>query len=647
MCGTLGAEECLVLLSRSSHVICVGCCDSGLSWIPPVSDPAWPLGSLPLTNPCLPIRIALSSVIPHQARASASADKDSHCSASSESNSEDECQAPRSPRSRVPASSSTSAAAAIINATAAVVTAAVKAATPGSVVSRPVEGGGAAAGAKAEGKKAKPPSSVVRSGSSASQATLVADPAANGSSKSEASQRRAGDKRGKREDRAAVLPTIAESSQGVLRTGTPVGLVSYVSPQLARGLSAGRSSRVSVGRSTDDDNEEPWVVVGSKGAPPSTGSGGGRLASGAGVSGAKLTKRKKGQRDASSGATSSTAVAGPPGTGGGSVVEWASESGPAALKVTAKSKVTASASVAKTAVSNLAGAPAASASVGGTTRVFVSSSVSGVGPHGSARIGNPWGVTPKVPSAQGTSVGGTPPLPVNGFQSVNGTKSSQPSTRRPGPGPGSVWGATPPVVMSKKAGSSSAAAVPASLGKSSLPRAPAASPRAGIIGPPQVMAGKQASRPGAVTTFKPLGSSALLPAAEALAQRPLAASINRMSSPVGGGNPGGGRAGGVGEGARNGVILSGGGSSVSVGGGKPSAPSMAPPAASSKQRAVMTNGPSRNGGSNGGDGEALVENEKLVSFLMETGSILALAQRLEEEEECRLAAPSPTSSGPR
>ena len=50
--------------------------------------------------------------------------------------------------------------------------------------------------------------------------------------------------------------------------------------------------------------------------------------------------------------------------------------------------------------------------------------------------------------------------------------------------------------------------------------------------------------------------------------------------------------------------------------------------------------------SGGGDGEALVENEKLVSFLIETGSILALAQRLEEEEEWRRAAPSPASSGP-
>lgn len=51
-------------------------------------------------------------------------------------------------------------------------------------------------------------------------------------------------------------------------------------------------------------------------------------------------------------------------------------------------------------------------------------------------------------------------------------------------------------------------------------------------------------------------------------------------------------------------------------------------------------------GGAGSDREALVENEKLVSFLMETGSILALAQRLEEEEEWRRATPSSASSGP-
>lgn len=49
------------------------------------------------------------------------------------------------------------------------------------------------------------------------------------------------------------------------------------------------------------------------------------------------------------------------------------------------------------------------------------------------------------------------------------------------------------------------------------------------------------------------------------------------------------------------------------------------------QRASVANDPSRN---SSGDGEALVETEKLVGLLMGTESFLALAPRL-KEEKCR------------
>lgn len=208
---------------------------------------------------------------------------------------------------------------------------------------------------------------------------------------------------------------------------------------------------------------------------------------------------------------------------------------------------------------------------------------------------------------------------------------------------------------------------------SQAPGEPAGPPSraAGVIGPPKSSAtsGTMSSvaplPPGVTTAFTPLGSSALLPsAAQRPTQRPSATSASRTSMPP---TP---PVGGVGSYARivgseggelgfdnsRGVVPMCGNNGIgfSLIAGKSSLLSSVSP--SSKQQpqqqqhaggAVINGGPvstGKNTRGGGGDGEALVENERLVSFLMETGSILALAQRLEEEEEWRL---TPTSSGSR
>ncbi|CAM9716725.1 unnamed protein product [Scytosiphon promiscuus] len=231
--------------------------------------------------------------------------------------------------------------------------------------------------------------------------------------------------------------------------------------------------------------------------------------------------------------------------------------------------------------------------------------------------------------------------PSNGLQSAaaNGTTNGpshlapqRPAPGpRPGPGPGSVWGASASVpdarpkpflvaAAAAAAGSSSPAAVASApgapgfarqVGTSRAPGGPAN--RAGVIGPrPQATATAKAP-PGSSAMLVPDTRSVLAPAPSGAAGKvatmaatttTAAAAAAAPVSRVKGKGGQGGASGGVG--GENEKLVR----NVSQG------------------------------------SEALRENEKLVSFLLETGSILALAQRLEDEEEWRRAAPSPINSRP-
>lgn len=487
-------------------------------------------------------------------------------------------------------------------------------------------------------------------------------------------------------------------------------------------MSAGMKHLIANGRtggsSSKDESEEPWVVVRGK-AGASTGS-----------SGTKLAKRKKGQREreasavgggGAAAAAAATAAATPPGGGvGSSVVEWASESGPAALgQISARSRPAVSPTLALAVNSKASG-------VVSSPRVMPSSAVQSSPAASTAaalvRSGNPWGIAPASVSKRSPGsprsfgVSSSPALAVSNGNvrsvtrtAVNGQparglqpKGVKPATQRQGPGlgPGLVWGTTPPLPPPSRPLASPPAlpkanerlihplsstvsnqgmltkSAPSGMGTAPSSRARGGSGgvtgRAGVIGPSQPFTAAPAksssptrnSPPGVTAAFKPLGPSSLLQVPQSLPHRPLAAPINLVS------------AAGEGRGKANAAVPGGAGtgrrldgaSSVPTGdnnairvGTKSLEPSVAIrraglPTASSKQRqvrdsfeATKNGGPicavSRSSsGGGGGDGEALVENEKLVSFLMETGSILALAQRLEEEEEWRRTTPSPASS---
>lgn len=366
-------------------------------------------------------------------------------------------------------------------------------------------------------------------------------------------------------------------------------------------------------------------MVGSRAA-----AGGAQGGAGAGsAAGLKQPKRKKGQRGGDPGAGGVATL--PGGGGGASVVEWASESSPAstARAVVSRSKVVSPSRAAAAPRVNPQASPAA-------TPV---QAVAPVGGGGGVRSGNgnPWRVAQKMaspPRVAPSVVVASPAVVANGLRSTPGGTSGAhfaPQRPGPGPGPGSVWGASAPMVELRTQPLFATAAPQPGASAEQSSRAPGPRNRAGVIGPPQAAVGGSAPAPrlppavtAAEAVLKPLGPSALLPAAQVLAHRPLAASINKLAAPTLSGN-----------------VCSGDG----VVGDRPPSPADVP-SSMSAARGEGGSGAVVRSSSCGGDGEALVENEKLVSYLMETGSILALAQRLEEEEEWRRAAPSPANCGP-
>ncbi|CAM9262705.1 unnamed protein product [Ascophyllum nodosum] len=358
-------------------------------------------------------------------------------------------------------------------------------------------------------------------------------------------------------------------------------------------------------KTVDDDSEGQWVVVGSRGGPQVA-------ASGAAV-GSKVPAK---------GAPAPAAAAGGGGGGGGvSVVGWASESSPASAARVASAAATAAAGRVRAAAASAQSlSPLLSVPPSTLLPVVPTSALAPVAlSSGSGRSsggGNAWGVGAKgVPLAAAVNPPGlalTPALASNGTRPTAVSRSGS-QRRRPGPGPGSVWGASVPTPAPVPApapdrrskhqlGSFLApprTTTPTGNGQSSRPIGP--SNRAGVIGPPQ-----HAQK---LTTGLP---------------------VTGNGSSKGNGNDNRSSTGVPGGGGSDGVV-----SGIIPGG------SRVVPAATG----VSVGGSSTRGPDKAGDGEALVENEKLVSFLMETGSILALAQRLEEEDEWRKPGASSASSG--
>lgn len=544
------------------------------------------LASHPLTS--LPALACPRQAQPH--RRSPSPHKTSS-SASTESNSEDEYTPPPPPNAYT-----ATPAAAIINATAIAVTAA------------------AAKHANQKRQKAAALQQAAASSPTTPKPEATVAASANGTSKVQEEQQRGHGKKQGRRDRGQQ-PTPGESApkDADPRGGSPPASAAE-NPTSVRSDRNGKSEKAS-----DDDNEEPWVVVGSKGGPQAAGAVAGKSRGGGGTgawgaAGAKQSKGGKGQRAGEPGPGASTPSATLPGGGGGaSVVGWASESSPAATAraVTARPKAVSPSPAG--AVPRVSPPPLAVAAA----------SVVPTAPPGSGRSasGNAWGIGsggPKPPQPMASGIL-SPALAANGLRSATGgVNSPQVAVQRRGPTPGSGWGASLPTADARPKPLSAAVAPPgAILGQMS--RAPGPANRAGVIGPPSQAAagGRLAS-----SASKPVGSPTLPCARNA----PLAASASisaPSASSLGGGEAGGGDV-GVGN------IVSG---------------RSAIPAQQGLAGRSTANGQLVRSSSVTGDGEALVENEKLVSFLMETGSILALAQRLEEEEEWRRAAPSPASSG--
>ena len=396
-------------------------------------------------------------------------------------------------------------------------------------------------------------------------------------------------------------------------------------------------------KTVDDDSEGQWVVVGSRGGPqvaasgaavgskvpakgapapaPAAGGGGG-VGTWVSAAGQKQMKWGRGQQqnqqqqragDAGLGAQ------GPPKGGGVSVVGWASESSPASAARVASAAATAAAGRVRAAAASAQSlSPLSSVPPSTLLPVVPTSALAPVAlSSGSGRSsggGNAWGVGAKgVPLAAAVNPPGlalTPALASNGTRPTAVSRSGS-QRRRPGPGPGSVWGASVPTPAPVPApdrrskhqlGSFLApprTTTPTGNGQSSRPIGP--SNRAGVIGPPQ-----HAQK---LTTGLP---------------------VTGNGSSKGNGNDNRSSTGVPGGGGSDGVV-----SGIIPGG------SRVVPAATG----VSVGGSSTRGPDKAGDGEALVENEKLVSFLMETGSILALAQRLEEEDEWRKPGASSASSG--
>ena len=549
-------------------------------------------------------------------------------SASTESNSEDEYSPSHSRNAyatiATPAAP-TSPAAALINATAIAVTAAAKNASRAPRTPRP----------KTSPPTSPPPSQEVAS----SKATLSTEPVAAAVSPelhAEEQQRRVGKKQGRR-DQQPQPPAVAMVSthrSSTSRSPTPVAAARGSARASNAGAAANSTPDRSVrkaenGLAAEDDDEEPWVVVGSKGGQQAAGSTAAkRSGNGAGlgsIAGPKHTKWSKGQQrpgDAASGWVAPSAP--PPGSGGGaSVVEWASESSPSATVRAVKFR------------SNVSMPPSAAAVPRASPSPALAAPAAHVAPPGGGRAGggSAWASVPKpapqlMASMSMSSVAGSATgLGAKSLRSTtNGTGSQNVTPQRPGPGPGpgSVWGASAPVVDARPLpllGTVINSSLDAAAGASVNSRAPAPRNRAGIIGPPaQAAVGGNSPSLSAEAAPKPVESPALrLPTAKALS--PLTASVNKLSASSLTGARGNGEAG------------------LTVA-------SRLPVPAKQRLDRKGSGGSVARSSSGGGDGEALVENEKLVSFLIETGSILALAQRLEEEEEWRRAAPSPASSGP-
>lgn len=571
-------------------------------------------------------------------------------SASTESNSEDE-YSPSPPQNAyttiaTPAAP-TSSAAAIINATAIAVTAAAKNASRAPRTPR-----------------AKPPPPTTTTSSPPAPREVAASPKATSSAgavatpvsrepHAEDQQRRVGKKQGRRDQQQQQQPATAAAAATATASVTADRSNSSRSPTpaAARGSARARAGAAGAtantppdpsppkaenGIAAEDDDEEPWVVVGSRGGQQAAGSTAAKRSGNGAVlgstAGPKHTKWSKGQQragDAASGWVAPSAP--PPGSGGGaSVVEWASESSPSATVRAVK--VRSNVSTPPPAVVAPRASPPLTAAVGAPP-------VHVVPPAGGGRAGggSAWASVPRpapqpmmsmpmmsMSSAAASATG----LSAKSLRSTtNGTGSPHVIPQRPGPGPGpgpgSVWGASAPVVDARPIpflGTVVNGSLDATAGPPPSARTPTPRNRAGVIGPPaQAAAGGKS--PSLSAAPKPVESPPLLlPTAKALS--PLTASVNKLSASSLTGARGNGEA-----------TLAVGSRGVSI------------PA---KQRLGRkgSGGAVARSSSGGGDGEALVENEKLVSFLIETGSILALAQRLEEEEEWRRAAPSPASSGP-
>ncbi|CBN80104.1 conserved unknown protein [Ectocarpus siliculosus] len=534
-------------------------------------------------------------------------------SASTESNSEDEYSpsSPRDPKYHDNRTSpATSTAAAIINATAAAVNSAAAAAA-----AKKSGAGRRTTATAATTTTTTPPKKPPLGRAQAAVAAVTPTAPSPEEEEEERGQRRPGKKQGRRDPQqpAAVGRENAAAVAANRWKGSPTAAAS---------------------RALEDDGEEPWVVVG--------GTGGKR------AGGTKWNKGHQQQRAAA--APAPPVGSGGGGSGGTSSVVWASESSPANVAVPAATLVRSSAVASPP--------PATAAAATGTApRVSVPSpSHVQVVPPGGGGPGGAWGgagvVKPAVPPAVSSRPVGTPSsTTAKGVLRQPVANGSQFAPQRQGPGPGSVWGASSSIMDARhnplsvappasSASSPAAAAAGSSLGApfAGLPaaaRAPGPSNRAGVIGSrPQATATTVAA---AAVVAKPVGpSSRGLPTANALS--PTSTTVgSRVTTTAASVNSKGGT--GV-----AGTVSSSGGVSPAgvaipwqeapVGGGSGSSSANSSSSVSSLFRSASTGS------------EALIENEKLVSFLLETGSILALARRLEEEEDWRRPVPSSINSRP-
>ncbi|CAN0042978.1 unnamed protein product [Ectocarpus sp. 6 AP-2014] len=533
-------------------------------------------------------------------------------SASTESNSEDEYSpsSPRDPKYHDNRTSpATSTAAAIINATAAAVNSAAAAAAAKK------SGAGRRTTATTTTTTTTPLKKPPLGRAQAAVAAVTPTAPSPEEEEEERGQRRPGKKQGRRDPQqpAAVGRENGKTLFSAFRwKGSPTAAAS---------------------RALEDDGEEPWVVVG--------GTGGKR------AGGTKWNKGHQQQRAAA--APAPPVGSGGGGSGGTSSVVWASESSPANVAVPAATLVRSSAVASPP--------PATAAAATGTVPRVSAPSPSHVQvvPPGGGGPGGAWGgagvVKPAVPPAVSSRPVGTPSsTTAKGVLRQPVANVSQFAPQRQGPGPGSVWGASSSIMDSRHnllsvappASSASSPAAAAAAGSSlgapftGLPaaaRAPGPSNRAGVIGSrPQA-----AAAAAAAVVAKPSGPSsrgvptanALSPASTTVGSRvtTTAASVNSKA----------------GTGVAGTVSSSGGVSPAGVaiprqeapvGGGSGSSSANSSSSVSSLFRSASTGS------------EALIENEKLVSFLLETGSILALARRLEEEEDWRRPVPSPINSRP-